>query len=85
LYAIRKANQVSLGSAIIPTYLFDKAKVIAGFNCDFLGGWVNATENAKRYSANRVPTKENPNNVSSLSIPVVCNDILVLVQTINIL
>jgi MoCo/4Fe-4S cofactor protein with predicted Tat translocation signal len=61
LYAIRKANQISLGSAIIPTYLFDKAKVIAGFNCDFLGGFVNATENAKRYSSNRVPTKENPN------------------------
>lgn len=61
LYAIRKANQTSLGSAIIPSYLFDKAKIIAGFNCDFLGGWVNPTENAKRYSANRVPTKENPN------------------------
>lgn len=61
LYAIRKANQVTLGSAVIPSYLFDKAKIIAGFNCDFLGGWVNATENAKRYSANRVPTKENPN------------------------
>lgn len=60
LYAIRKANQITLGSAIIPTYLFDKAKVIAGFNCDFLGGFVNATENAKRYSANRVPTKANP-------------------------
>ena len=60
-YAIRKANQITLGKAIIPTYLFDKAKVIAGFNCDFLGGWINATENAKRYSANRVPTKENPN------------------------
>lgn len=37
LYAMRKANQVSLGSAIIPSYLFDKANVIAGFNCDFLG------------------------------------------------
>ncbi|HUH75017.1 MAG TPA: TAT-variant-translocated molybdopterin oxidoreductase [Chitinophagales bacterium] len=61
LYAIRKANQITLGESIIPTYLFDKAKVIAGFNCDFLGGFVNATENAKRYSANRVPTKENPN------------------------
>ncbi len=61
LYAIRKANKTTLGSAIIPTYLFDKANIIAGFNCDFLGGWVNTTENAKRYSANRVPTKENPN------------------------
>ncbi|MCO5248880.1 MAG: TAT-variant-translocated molybdopterin oxidoreductase [Chitinophagales bacterium] len=60
VYAIRKANKISLGSAIIPTYLFDKAKVIAGFNCDFLGTWVNTTENARRYAARRVPTKENP-------------------------
>lgn len=61
LYAMRKANQVSLGSAIIPSYLFDKANIIAGFNCDFLGSWVNASENTKRYSKNRVPSKENPN------------------------
>ncbi|MCO5232609.1 MAG: TAT-variant-translocated molybdopterin oxidoreductase [Chitinophagales bacterium] len=61
LYAIRKANQTTLGSAIIPTYLFDKAQVIAGFNCDFLGAWVNTTENARRYITNRVPSKENPN------------------------
>lgn len=61
LYAMRKANKETLGSAIIPTYLFDEAQIIAGFNCDFLGGWVNASENTKRYSTNRVPTKENPN------------------------
>lgn len=60
LYAMRQANQITLGSAILPTYLFDKANVIAGFNCDFLGAWVNTSENTKRYSANRVPTKENP-------------------------
>ena len=60
VYAMRKANKISIGKSIVPTYLFDKAKVIAGFNCDFLGTWVNTTENARRYSANRVPTKENP-------------------------
>jgi molybdopterin-containing oxidoreductase family iron-sulfur binding subunit len=50
-YAVRKANSVTLGSAIIPTYHYDKAKVIVGFNCDFLGTWLNPTENAKRYAS----------------------------------
>jgi MoCo/4Fe-4S cofactor protein with predicted Tat translocation signal len=60
LSAMRKANAVSLGSAIIPSYLFDKAQIIVGFNCDFLGTWITPTENTKRYSLNRVPSKENP-------------------------
>ncbi len=59
-YAVRKANSVTLGNAIIPTYHYDKAKVIVGFNCDFLGTWLNPTENARKYAAGRVPTKENP-------------------------
>lgn len=59
-YAVRKANAITLGSNIIPTYHFDKAKVIVGFNCDFLGTWLNPTENAKKYASGRVPTKDNP-------------------------
>ncbi len=59
-YAVRKANQVSLGAAIIPTVHFDKAEVIVGFNADFLGTDVSSTENTKKYIANRVPTKANP-------------------------
>jgi molybdopterin-containing oxidoreductase family iron-sulfur binding subunit len=60
LSAMRKANAVTLGSAVIPSYLFDKAMVIVGFNCDFLGTWITPSENAKRYSKNRVPSKDNP-------------------------
>lgn len=59
-YATRKANQISLGSAIIPTIHYDKADVIAGFNADFLGTGISNVENTKKYIANRVPTKENP-------------------------
>jgi molybdopterin-containing oxidoreductase family iron-sulfur binding subunit len=60
LSAMRKANAISLGSSIIPSYLFDKAQIIVGFNCDFLGTWITSSENTKRYSKNRVPSKENP-------------------------
>ncbi|MBX7225413.1 MAG: TAT-variant-translocated molybdopterin oxidoreductase [Chitinophagales bacterium] len=59
-YAIRKANTISLGTGIIPSYQFDKANVIVGFNCDFLGTWLNPVEFAKQYATNRVPSKENP-------------------------
>lgn len=60
LSAMRKANAISLGSSIIPSYHFDKAEVVVGFNCDFLGTWLAPVENAKGYSKRRVPTKENP-------------------------
>jgi molybdopterin-containing oxidoreductase family iron-sulfur binding subunit len=59
-YATRKANQISLGAAIIPTINYDKADVIVGFNADFLGTGISTEENTKKYIANRVPTKENP-------------------------
>jgi NADH dehydrogenase/NADH:ubiquinone oxidoreductase subunit G len=58
-YAVRKANQISLGSPI-PTINFDKADVIVGFNTDFLGTGISNIENTKKYIANRIPTKENP-------------------------
>lgn len=58
--AIRLANKTTLGSAVIPSYNFDKAEVIAGFNCDFLGTWLLPVRNAAQYAINRVPTKENP-------------------------
>ncbi len=59
-YAERKANQISLGSAVIPSVNYDKAEVIVGFNADFLGTGISSVENTKKYIANRVPTKENP-------------------------
>lgn len=54
-YAIRKAS-----GGVIPAYQFDKAEVIVGFNCDFLGTWMNPVENSAKYVVNRVPSKENP-------------------------
>ena len=60
LSAIRKANASSIGGSFIPSYDFSKAKVIVGFNCDFLGTWLSPVEFAGQYATNKVPTKEKP-------------------------
>lgn len=59
LSAMRKANQQTFGEAIIPSYHFDKADVILGVNCDFLGAWLSPVEFAEQYGRVKVPTKEN--------------------------
>jgi MoCo/4Fe-4S cofactor protein with predicted Tat translocation signal len=59
-YATRKANQISLGSPVIPTINYNNADVIVGFNADFIGTGISAVENTKKYITNRIPTKENP-------------------------
>lgn len=51
--AIRMAHEKQFGSAIIPSYDFSKAKLVVGFNADFLGTWLSPTEFTKKYSAAR--------------------------------
>ncbi len=51
--AIRKANEKNFGEALIPSYQFDKAKVIVGFNCDFLGNWLLPVAFTRQFSSNR--------------------------------
>lgn len=58
--AIRLANKTTLGSSVIPSYNFDKADVIVGFNCDFLGTWLLPISNTAQYAQHRVPTKDKP-------------------------
>ncbi len=53
--AIRKANQESFGSAIIPSYDFSKAKTIVSVGADFLGTWLFANEFQGQYTVNRKP------------------------------
>src|SRR5437899_1548589 len=38
--AIREANAQSFGAAVVPHYRFDRARVIVGFEADFLGTWL---------------------------------------------
>lgn len=47
------ANQAAFGKYALPTYRFDKAQVIAGINCDFLGTWISPAEHARQYAIGR--------------------------------
>ncbi len=55
---ILEANEADFGKRVIPTYHFDKAKVIVSFAADFLGTWISPVEFTKGYSPNRIPSKE---------------------------
>ncbi len=51
--AMIDANEATFGKAGIPSYHFDKAKVIAGFNADFLGTWLSPVQYAADYAKTR--------------------------------
>jgi len=53
MFAMRKANELQFGKAVIPNYHFDKAQIIVGFNADYLGNWLMPVAFTKQYSANR--------------------------------
>jgi Fe-S-cluster-containing dehydrogenase component len=50
---IPAANQTVFGKEVIPSYHFDKAKVIVGFGADFLGSWLMPIEFTKQYAKGR--------------------------------
>ncbi len=51
--AMMDANEATFGKAGIPSYHFDKAKVIVGFNADFLGTWLSPVQYAADYAKTR--------------------------------
>ncbi|HMQ49186.1 MAG TPA: TAT-variant-translocated molybdopterin oxidoreductase [Saprospiraceae bacterium] len=51
--AILEANRDSFGQPVIPSYRFDRAKMIVSFGADFLGTWISPTEYATQYAVNR--------------------------------
>jgi MoCo/4Fe-4S cofactor protein with predicted Tat translocation signal len=55
LSAMRAANAQSFGSAVVPHYAFDKARVIVGLEADFLGTWLSPVEFARQYALTRKP------------------------------
>ena len=57
--AMRKANELNFGQSVIPSYAFEKANIIAGFNADFLGNWLMPVTFSKQYSVNRKLYKTN--------------------------
>jgi len=50
-----KANEESFGKAVIPSYHFNKAKVIVSFDADFLVNWLSSVEYAGQYAETRNP------------------------------
>lgn len=59
-YGISKASETFYGSAVIPSYSFDKAKTIVSFGADFLGTWISPIEFAGQYAKTRKISKEKP-------------------------
>ena len=51
--AISEANKMVFGKEVLPSYQFDKAKVVVGFGADFLGSWLMPIEFTKQYSTGR--------------------------------
>lgn len=51
--AIPAANKKVFKKEVIPSYYFNKAKVIVGFAADFLGTWLMPVEYTKQYSSGR--------------------------------
>ena len=54
------ANQAAYGKKAIPSYNFDKAKVIVSIGADFLGTWLNPVEFACQYAVGRRINESNP-------------------------
>ncbi len=52
-YGLSKGNELSFGSAFIPSYDFSKAQTIVSIGADFLGTWLSPIEFSKQYSATR--------------------------------
>jgi len=56
--AIASAHEADYGIRNIPSYHFDKAKVIVSFSCDFLGTWLSPVSHAYQYAKHRDPDGE---------------------------
>jgi molybdopterin-containing oxidoreductase family iron-sulfur binding subunit len=55
-----QANLASFGNKAIPSYHFDKAKVIVSIGADFLGTWLTPVEFARQYAYGRKINEQNP-------------------------
>ncbi len=58
--ALLDAHQIATGKRVLPNYRIDRAKVVVGVECDFLGGWLSPAEMAKRYGQARKVSKQKP-------------------------
>lgn len=52
-----EAHESAFGKAGVPAYMFDKAEVIVGFDCDFLGTWLAPVQFSSQWVKNRKLTE----------------------------
>jgi len=52
-YGLRKAWEKVTKANVLPSFRFDNAKVIVGFNADFLGTWLEPVRQTKQYIKGR--------------------------------
>ena len=57
--AIAKAQKICFGTQGVPDYVFENADIIVSFDADFLGSWMNSSENIKRYVQKRKLNSDN--------------------------
>jgi len=55
---LREGQKASYGEAVLPSYRFDKAKVIVSIDADFLGTWLNPTLFNQQFSNSRRDPKK---------------------------
>jgi len=53
------ANEANFGIRAIPSYHFDQASLIVGFNADFLGNWILPVQYARDYTKGRKLISDN--------------------------
>ena len=53
LSGLLDAHEEAFGKRAIPRYRFDKAEVIMGINCDFLGTWLSPAEHMTQWAKGR--------------------------------
>ena len=47
---LAESNEAVTGNRQIPTFAFDQAKCVVGFQCDFLESWLNGLKNTTQYA-----------------------------------
>ncbi len=60
--ALIEANRQSFGVEAVPHYRFQKADLVVGINCDFLGTWISPMEFAAAYGERRSLRNGNGND-----------------------
>ncbi|MCU4163188.1 TAT-variant-translocated molybdopterin oxidoreductase [Carboxylicivirga caseinilyticus] len=55
--ALRESFALNYGEAIIPSYRFNAAKLVVGFNADFLGTWLQPVTFGRQYASARKLTE----------------------------